>query len=302
MRSDYLLIAVFLLDFAQILLEAVAQGGAFRQPERKACAYRGRERKKFHFLAKNAVVALLRLLEESEILVELLFLGEGYSVDAHELLTLLVATPVCAGKTHHLYGLDRSRGRKVRSAAEIGERSLRIGRDVSVLKLAYKLALVDFAAVAEHTERVGLGNVLADDILLAAGKLEHLLLYFREILGGDLMLAGIYVVIESVFDGRTDSELHTGVKFLKGLCEKVRRRVPERMFPFGVIPFEKFYRGIGRDRTGDVPFLSVDLCRENIGRKPRTDAFGNAVRSDPGFELSDAAVGKFYIDHKHLIS
>ena len=65
MRSDHLLIAVFLLDFAQILLEAVAQGGAFRQPERKACAYRGRERKKFHLLTKNAVVALLCLLEES---------------------------------------------------------------------------------------------------------------------------------------------------------------------------------------------------------------------------------------------
>ncbi len=66
-------------------------------------------------------------------------------------------------------------------------------------KFAYKFALVDFAAVAEHTERVGLGNVLADDILLAAGKLEHLRLYFREILGSDLMLTGIYIVIESVF-------------------------------------------------------------------------------------------------------
>ncbi len=122
MRSDHLLIAVFLLDFAQILLEAVAQGGAFRQPERRPAPTVERTQK-FHLLTKNAVVALLLPPRGELDTRRAAFSWEGYAVDAHELLTLLVATPVCAGKTHHLHGLDRSRGRKVRSAAEIGERS-----------------------------------------------------------------------------------------------------------------------------------------------------------------------------------
>ena len=41
--------------------------------------------------------------------------------------------------------------------------------------------------------------------------------------------------------------------------------------------------------------LSVDLCRENIGRKPRTDAFGNAVRSDPDSNSLTLPSGNFIL-------
>ena len=39
MRGDYLKVAILLLDFAQILLEAVAEGGAFWEPKGEALAY-----------------------------------------------------------------------------------------------------------------------------------------------------------------------------------------------------------------------------------------------------------------------
>ena len=72
------------------------------------------------------------------------------------------------------------------------------------------------------------------------------------------MFARIDVVVESVFNGRADAELDSGEKLLKRFGEKVGRRVPESVFAFGVIPFEKFDCGIFGDGAGDVPLLVVD--------------------------------------------
>ena len=98
MRSDYLDIAVFLLYLAQELFETVAEGGAFGEPQGQAGAYVLREREEFHFLAELAVVAFFRLLEQGEVFVEHLFLGESDAVDTHELVALLIAAPVSASE------------------------------------------------------------------------------------------------------------------------------------------------------------------------------------------------------------
>ena len=62
--GNHLLVAVFLLNLAQELLEAVAQCSAFGEPERQAGADIGREGKEFHLLAEFAVVAFLGFLEQ----------------------------------------------------------------------------------------------------------------------------------------------------------------------------------------------------------------------------------------------
>ena len=142
MRGDYLEVTVFLLDFAEELLQAVAQGGSFRKPEGQAGADVGREREQLHLLAELAVVALLRFLEKLQVLVEHLLLGEGDAVDAHELVALFVAAPVGSGEAHHLAGLDDARRGDVRAAAEVCEVPLGVGGDMAVLKLRDKLALV----------------------------------------------------------------------------------------------------------------------------------------------------------------
>ena len=98
MRGNHLLIAVFLLNFAEELLQTVAQGGSLWKPQGQTGTHVLREREELHLLAELAVVALLGLLEENEIFVEHLLLGEGDAVDSDELVALLVAAPVRAGE------------------------------------------------------------------------------------------------------------------------------------------------------------------------------------------------------------
>ncbi len=73
------------------------------------------------FLAELPVVAFLRFFQSGEVFVEFLFGEPGGSVDALQLLVLLVALPVGAGDRQQLERLDFRRVRDVRTAAEVDE-------------------------------------------------------------------------------------------------------------------------------------------------------------------------------------
>ncbi len=92
---------------------------------------------------------------------------------------------------------------------------------MAVLKLGDKLAFVGLAAVAEEFERVGLADVGAFDFLLLLGEFKHTLLDFGEFGGGERVLAWVDVVVEPVFDGGADAELHPRIKLLKSFGEEV---------------------------------------------------------------------------------
>ena len=271
MRSDYLQVTVLFLDLAEELLETVAESGTLGEPQRQTGANVGREGEEFHFLAELAVVTLLGLLEEHQVLVEHLLLGEGDAVYAHQLVALLVAAPVCAGKRGDLHGLDCTGVGEVRAAAQVGEAALCVGGDVAVLKFGYELALVVLVAVAEHFEGVTLGDVLADDGFLALSQLEHFLLDLGEVLGCELVFTGVDIVVETVLNGRADAELHAGIELLESLGEEVGRRVPESVLAFGVIPFEQLDFGVRVDGAREVPFLVIDRGSEHVLREAGAD-------------------------------
>ena len=146
---DNLLVTVFFLNFAQELFEAVAQGGSFGEPQGESGAHVLREREKFHLLAELAVVAFLGFFKQHEVFVEHLFLGESDAIDSDELVALFVAAPVGSGERCYFHSLDGGGGGDVGAAAQVGERSLSVGGDVAVFKLADKFTLVFLATVAE---------------------------------------------------------------------------------------------------------------------------------------------------------
>ncbi len=69
------------------------------------------------------------------------------------------------------------------------------------------------------------------------------------------------------------------------------------MLALGRVPFEKLDGGVAVYRTGNIPLLSVYLCREYIGCETGTDTFSHPERSYSLLELSDAAVRESYVDH-----
>ena len=167
------------------------------------------------------MVALLRLFEEDEIFIKHRLLREGDAVDSGELLALLIAAPVGTCDGGQLDGLDYLGVAQVRSAAEVGEMAVGVVGDGAVGEFADELALVLVTSLLEVLESVGLGHVLTDEVLLLAGQLKHSLLDLGEISVGDLTAAQIHIIVESVLDGRSDSELDAREYVLKGLRHQV---------------------------------------------------------------------------------
>ena len=203
------------------------------------------------------MVALLGFFKEREILVEHALLGERHAVHSHKLIAFLVAAPICACETHNLHSLDRCGTGDVRTAAKVGKRTLRIGGDVAVFKLGDKFALIFLVAVAEELQSVVLRYVGTHYCLVLLGKLKHLGFDFCEIVGCELVVTRVDIVVETILNGRADTELHAGIQLLQRLGKEVSRAVPECVLAFGVFPFEKFDSRIGVDRTGKVPLLVI---------------------------------------------
>ena len=108
------------------------------------------------------------------------------------------------------------------SAAEVGEMAVGVVCDGTVLKLADELALVLVSLLLEMLHGFRLGDIDPGVILLLAGELKHPLLYLREVSVRDLVTSEIDIIIETILDGRSDTELDSGEQVLKSLSHKVR--------------------------------------------------------------------------------
>ena len=243
------------------------------------------------------MVALLGFFKQHQILVEHRFLWETDTVHTGKLRTFFVASPVCTGKRCHLHGLDGGCVGDVRAAAEVGKGALGICSDITVFEVGYEFAFIVFATLAKEFQSVGLADVSAYDILFFACELKHFLLDFGKIGICKFVVTGVDVVVETIFDCRADTELHTRVKFLQCLGEQVGATVPECVLAFAVFPLEKFKACVFDNRATEIPLTVVDRCSKHILRQARADTFGYVERSHAGLELLYAIVGKSDINH-----
>jgi hypothetical protein len=169
------------------------------------------EGKEIEFSSELAVISLFRFLEALEVFFEFLFLREGNAVDALELLILRIAFPVRAGNVQQLHVLDASGRRKMRTAAEIGKRPFFVAADDLVLfvEALYQLNLVLIAFAAPEIQRFLLAELAANEGLVFPGQFHHARFDAREVLGGEHVV-DVDIVVKTLLDGRTDSELRTG--------------------------------------------------------------------------------------------
>ena len=263
MGRDDLLVAVLLLHRAQELFQPVAQRGALGQPQRQTRSHALREGEEFQLLAQLAVVALLGLFHQGEVLVEHRLLGERDAVDARQHLTFLVAAPIGAGNRQQLDGLDRTRVGDVRAAAEVGEIAVGIERNGAVFEGLDQFDLVGVALLGELFERFGLGNLAADERLFLTGQLHHLGFDFRKVGFGDRH-GRVDVVVEAVLDGRADAELDAGVERFERFGQQVRRGVPEGVLALFVLPLVELDGGIFVDGARQVDRRAVYRSRQRV--------------------------------------
>src|SRR5689334_21580742 len=87
---------------ALVLLDLVADYGAFRMPQNQTWANARIGRIEIELRRQSAMVATLRLLESMEMLLEILLLPERGRVDTLQHLTPLIAAPISAGGVEQL--------------------------------------------------------------------------------------------------------------------------------------------------------------------------------------------------------
>ena len=163
----------------------------------------------------------------------------------------------------------------MRSPAQVSKRTLRIGRDRTVFQLADKFCFIHFTSVTKHFQSISLRNILAFDFLFLRYQFKHLCFDSRKISFFDNGFARIHIIVEPVFNSRSDTEFDTWIQLLQSFCHQVSTGMPKRMLTFLVFPLEKFDGGILVDRTGQIPNLTIYARSQNFLCQTGTDAFRN---------------------------
>ena len=156
------------------------------------------------------MIALLGFFQQNEIFVEQFFLRESNAIDTCHHLAVFLSTPVRSGNRSQLNGFDRCSVQQVRTTAQVGKGTLCISSDMSVFQFGYKLTLVCFATLSEHFQGVGFRNIFSDYRFFLGGQFCHLL-DSRQVRLFNRSFSRIDIVIETVFDSRTDTKLNARI-------------------------------------------------------------------------------------------
>ena len=170
-------------------------------------------REDIHLPAEAVVVPLLDVLEMLKVRFQVFLFRVGRAVDASEHLIVLIASPVRSGGGDELVRLDGLRAHEVRAGAEIHKISLTVEGN-----------LLAFGKVFDELDLVGLISLLHQGDGLVAGQRELLqtvallddFLHLRFDLVQVFTVEGsrLEVIVEAVFDRRTDGKLYVRIKML----------------------------------------------------------------------------------------
>ncbi|OPZ41610.1 MAG: hypothetical protein BWY95_02575 [Bacteroidetes bacterium ADurb.BinA104] len=240
-RSYNLLVTVTLLDPGKKILQSQTQLRAFGEPDRQALAHHLIEHEELHLLAYLAVVTLLGLFNQLQILVQHLFLGETDTVYTGHLRTFLVSAPICGRCGSQLDCLDSRCIDKVGTAAEVCIITLSICGYGAVLKFGYQFVLVALTARGKKLQGIGLGYLLAYQFFLSLDQFLHLGLYGAEVtLFDHNSFRGHDVIIKALLYSRTYAELCAGPELLNCLSHKVSTGMPVSVLSLFILPFMQF--------------------------------------------------------------
>ncbi len=197
----------------------------------------------------------------------------------------------------------------MRTAAEIGERPVRIERDrfdpFVCDEVLDQLDLVGLILGAKALDRVGGGDLAALERLVGGDVVAHRRLDPLEVgLGRRDALGELEVVVEAAVDRRPDRNSGAGPELDDRGGHHMRGVVadqPERIV--GVLPLA--LRGDDGDRDAvaelrrEIAQLAVDLDRECVLGQPRADRGGGVGAARAFGKLERRAIGKLDGDRLH---
>ena len=192
----------------------------------------------------------------------------------------------------------------MRTAAEVGEGPLRVGRDMPVFKVVNQFALVVLTPLAELLERIGFGDGFLHQLFFARTQLHHLCLNSGEVaILNHLSLSGIDIIVETILNSRTYTELNTRIQLLQRLRHQVRRGVPEGVLRLGVVPFvqtDVAVLGKRRVQLRNLPIIIIGCLNtgnKNVLCQTTADTLSHLQRRYAALILTDTTVRKSNFNH-----
>ena len=136
---------------------------------------------------------------------------------------------------------------------------------MAVFEFFNQFVLVGLAVFAEELERIGLGDVFADQCFLALHQFLHFLFDFGEVVFADgNSRGGHHVVVEAVFDGGSDAELGARPEFLHGFGHEVGRSMPEGVLALFIVPLVEVDGGIAGDGAVEFDSFAVHAAGQHV--------------------------------------
>ncbi len=229
LRRDDFVIAVRNVEVAHVLNEAIVNDRSFWMEERARRRFRN-EAEKVELFAELAMVALLRFVQNGEVLCELGLGLECRAVNTLKLWILRLAAPVGARNAHQFHCFDIVRVLDVRAAAEVQEVAFLIsghGRGAIGSQRVDDLELERLVHLREDFFRFRDRVLFARKRLVGLDDLGHLFFDLRKIFRSQLHIE-FDVVIEAVLNGRADAELGLRPETRNRMRHHVRSRVAHR--------------------------------------------------------------------------
>ena len=241
-----------------------------------------REREQVQLDPEPAVIALLDLLEQVEVLGEGVLGLPGGAVDPLELRVLLAPPPVRARRAQQLEGGNGPGRGDVGPAAQVAPAAvagLRVevvvdGQgavpDLDSLLVAGPAPLVDDLELVRLVLQLGPRLVVGDDppgeALPLLDDLAHALLDPVQVLGPE-RLGDVEVVVEAVLDRRPDAQPRLREQVLDGLGQHMRGRVPHDHPAVIAVQGHRLDLVALLDDMAEVPERPVDPGRDH-GLRP----------------------------------
>src|SRR5487761_103716 len=265
---------------ADVVLDDAVERPALRMPEDAA----GRLfllMEKIELAREAAMVALFRLLDLKQVLLQVLFVCPGGAVNALELRIARVTAPIGAGNLGELEGVAELAGRRqMRPDAKIDEAALAVEADRLVRRnLVDPLRFVFLALVGEELHRHVARHLLARDRLVAVDDCVHALLDPAEIFGRERRVAG-EVVIKPGIGRRAKCDLGLGIEFLHRLGHDVRGIVADDLKGRRRVACQDRDLGVMFDPRREIDRRAVYGNGERRLGETRADRLGDLGASD----------------------
>ena len=187
------------------------------------------------------------------------------------MLTFGIAAPECTGHARDFDGFDGTSGHEMWTATEIGKSALCVGRNGAVFQILVDMFALIFLPIGpELFKGICLRHILSHNGLVFLSQLAHFFFNLREIaLADDIPLLRHYVIEETIFDGRPETELNAGIKFLQRFGQQMRRRMPEGVLTFFIFKFVECDVRILVDRPVQFYRLTINSARYNVAGESR---------------------------------